>query len=70
MTAHVFEIQTQIGNDADGNPTGVFRYRWRCSAGCKPGPWQEGTSQSGTHATAARRARTGGECHVAAMERG
>lgn len=70
MMAHVVEIQTQIQQGPDGEPTGVFRYRWRCSAGCKPGPWCAASPVSGAHAKASRRARNGGMAHVRAMERG
>lgn len=70
MTAHTFDTQTQIQADASGEPTGVFRYRWRCSCG-RVGPWKSGgAKRSGLHAAAAKAARVGGERHVAAMERG
>jgi hypothetical protein len=68
-SAHVVEIHTQLQSDEEGNPTGCFRYRWRCSCG-KHGPWRTGTTDSGHHAAAASSARTGGTRHVAAMERG
>lgn len=69
MIPHTFEIKTQVQADAaTGEPTGGFRYRWACSCG-RVGPWKSGGSGSGG-GTAARRARTGGERHVAAMERG
>ena len=66
---HIWEIQTHTSADpATREPTGFFRYRWRCS--CKAaGPWHEGSREGGTHAAASRRARSGGERHVAAMER-
>lgn len=66
---HKTEIQTQASADDRGEPTGVFRYRWRCSCG-RVGPWRVGGEVSGQHAKASRSARTGGERHVAAMERG
>lgn len=70
MTAHKFEIKTQIHADPKtGEPTGVFRYRWSCSCG-KVGPWKHGSKRSGQHAKAAHSASVGGERHVAAMERG
>lgn len=67
--AHLVEIQTQAQQDDAGNPTGMFRYRWRCSCGAPPGPWCEGSDDSGHHAESARRARNGGRRHVAAMDR-
>jgi hypothetical protein len=66
---HIWDVQTQIQADAAGKPTGVFRYRWRCSCGDE-GTWHNGGKRSGQHAKAARSARTGGERHVSAMERG
>lgn len=69
MASRATDIQTQAQTDEAGNPTGMFRYRWRCAAGCKPGPWREGSDDSGHHAEAARSARNGGARHVAAMER-
>jgi hypothetical protein len=69
MQTHVVDLQTQVMG-ADGKPTGVFRYRWRCSCGGHGKRWHTGTTESGTHASAARKARTGGARHVAAMERG
>lgn len=66
---HIFEIQTQAQTDDRGEPTGVFRYRWRCC--CKAaGPWRTGGKKIGQHGKASTSARRGGECHVAAMERG
>lgn len=68
---HKADVQTEVQLDAKtGEPTGVFSYRWRCSCNCRPGPWQEGDQHGGSHANAARRARNGGQRHVAAMERG
>lgn len=67
---HKIDIKTQIATDGvTTEPVGIFRYQWRCSCG-KSGPWCEGSSESGTHAAAGRRARNGGRQHVAAMERG
>ena len=63
--AHAVDLQTQLQADAQGEPTGVFRYRWRCSCG-DVGPWQ----QQRRAAIAARRARSGGVRHVAIAERG
>lgn len=68
MKAHVVDLQTQAQRDDAGNPTGMFRYRWRCSCGAR-GQWQTGSDDSGHHAESARRARNGGQRHVAAMER-
>lgn len=69
LEAHVVDLHTQAQTDEDGNPTGCFRYCWRCSCGFS-GPWHTGTDDSGHHEKAARSARTGGQRHVAAMERG
>lgn len=68
---HRFDTETQLQADAaTGDPTGVFRYRWKCTCG-RVGPWKSGgAKRSGQHAKAARSARVGGERHVAAMERG
>lgn len=68
--AHVVDVQTQIQTDLDGNPTGIHRYRWRCSCGVASRRWQSGTAESGSHASAARRARNGGARHARSMERG
>ena len=68
--AHKIDIQTQGAADpATGEPVGIFRYRWQCSCGARHGPWHQGSTDSGSHAKAARRARNGGARHVAAMER-
>lgn len=69
MAAHKVDVQTQAQTDDDGNPTGMFRYRWRCACH-RVGPWRTGADDSGHHAKAARSARSGGARHVAAMERG
>lgn len=69
MTTHAVDVQTNVQSDAQGGPTGVFRYRWRCSCG-RCGRWHAGSHDVGAHADAARRARNGGARHVAAMERG
>lgn len=68
-SAHAVDVQTQAQTDEAGNPTGMFRYRWRCSCD-RVGPWRTGTDDSGHHAAAAQSARNGGARHVAAMERG
>jgi hypothetical protein len=71
MVAHVIDIHTQHEWEGqDKKPTGRFRYRWRCSCGKAGARWYEGSAESGAHATAAHRARSGGARHVAAMERG
>jgi hypothetical protein len=55
---HTVEIKTQIATDP------IHRYRWQCS--CRAaGLWHEGSAESGAHAKAARRARTGGQRHIA-----
>lgn len=70
MTAHKFELKTQIHSaPKTGEPTGVLRYCWSCSCG-SVGPWKQGGRRRGQHAKAARSARVGGQRHVAAMERG
>lgn len=63
LEAHVASLQTQIQMDVDGEPTGVFRYRWRCSCGDAGKKWYSGGGK------AAESARDGGARHVAAMER-
>lgn len=65
MIAHVVDTQTQLESHADtGEPTGRFRYRWRCACG-DTGRWQRNPSS----AAAARRARDGGARHTAIAER-
>lgn len=56
-TEHKIEIRTQIGSHASGEPTGLFRYRWRCSCGAGAVRWQHGTA-------GARRSRIAGDRHV------
>ena len=68
MTVHTTNLQTQI-ETVDGEPTGVFRYRWRCSCGRVSKRWHTTTADSGSGGRAARLARYGGARHVAAMER-
>ncbi len=69
MSDHIVDIQTQMQHDTSGNPTGCFRYRWRCSCGCRPGRWYTGGGDSGHHAASAANARRCGEQHVHAMHR-
>jgi hypothetical protein len=67
---HRIDIKTQIALDPTTNePVGISRYQWRCACG-QSGKWHQGSTESGTHAKAARSARNGGQRHVAAMERG
>lgn len=68
MTAHIVDLDTQIADT--GALMGTVRYRWRCSCGERGRTWHS-SGQHGQHAgRAARRARTGGQRHVAAMNRG
>lgn len=65
--AHVIDLQIQT-ESVDGEPTGRFRYRWRCSCALTGKRWQD--SLDGGAGAAAKRARVGGARHVTAMERG
>jgi hypothetical protein len=69
LMQHIVNIETQLQRDEVGHPTGCFRYRWRCSCGCKPGPWHSSGTDNGHHEPSVRCASTGGARHVAAMER-
>lgn len=63
---HAIDLQIQI-ESVDGDATGRFRYRWRCTCQRVAKRWHD--SLDGGAGAAAKRARTGGARHVAAMER-
>jgi len=65
---HTTDVRKQFEADGDGEPTGLFRYRWECSCG-ECGPWAEGSRKSGAHRRAAEDVRIDGLLHIAKVTR-
>lgn len=61
MTTHTIEIETGrfVENDGEGGHVEVAKHKWRCSCGEAGKRWRYEI----------RNARSGGDRHVAAMER-